>query len=261
MKWSLAEQPYWGGDSDKARTFKGKTRDNYPSAKEFVGAVERLLLEQEKQGQILVLPEATAREWYGDRLTIASLSALEKGENDKGEQEVRIIHDDTTGVDVNKYILVLDGGLNPVASDLKTALRLQAARSCRHFGLAVDVRGAHRIVHVRPQDWPLQACQLVPGGPVYLNKVGTFGVASASYWWGRLAGGLQRCALQIISCFWPLWVLLFADDKDLTAEEPTAAKAIIGYIWILIVLGGAPQLGKIKGGMTYTWIGYEKSIK
>ena len=37
VKWSLAGQTYWGGDSEKARGFTGKTRDHYPSAKGVCG--------------------------------------------------------------------------------------------------------------------------------------------------------------------------------------------------------------------------------
>ena len=53
-----------------------------------------------------------------------------------------------------------------------------------HFGMAVDVEGAHRTIAVRPLDWPLQACPVYPDGQVFLNRRGTFGLASAAYWWG-----------------------------------------------------------------------------
>ena len=69
--------------------------------------------------------------------------------------------------------------------------------------------GAHRIVMIRPEDWPLVACQLEPGGDVYLNMVGTFGVSSASYWWSRLVAAAHRLGLLVVSSEWPLWALLF----------------------------------------------------
>ena len=136
---------------------------------------------------MLVLPEAVARERYGDRLAVASLAALEKSVTEDGETEVRVLHDGTHGVDANRYILVLDGGTSPTAQDLKTCMRHQAGRKRPHVGATLDIRGAHHVVVVRPYDWPLQACQVEPGGPVYINKRGTFGIAPAAYWWGRLA--------------------------------------------------------------------------
>ena len=53
---------------------------------------------------------AAARARYGDRLTIASLSVLEKGTTEDAVVEVRVIHDGTKGVHVNNLIKVLDGG-------------------------------------------------------------------------------------------------------------------------------------------------------
>ena len=45
------------------------------------------------------------------------------------------------GVDVNRFIQVLDAGLNPIASDIKVVLQMQASRGKPHFGLTVDVKG------------------------------------------------------------------------------------------------------------------------
>ena len=96
-------------------------RKNDPSAETFAKEVEKVLRGQAKQGQVLILPESVARERYGDRLTIASLTALEKkGVDEDGDIEVRVLHDGTHGVDVNRSILILDGGVNPIASDIKT---------------------------------------------------------------------------------------------------------------------------------------------
>ena len=55
--------------------------------------------------------------------------------------EVRILHDGTNGVGVNKFILVRDGGWSPLAQDVKTCMRYQAARNTPHVGLAGDVEG------------------------------------------------------------------------------------------------------------------------
>ena len=187
VKWSLGEQEDWGGASARSSEFQGITRANYPSAETFAKEVTSVLDDQAARGQVLVLPEPVARSRFGDRLTVASLAAIEKGTSADGTVEVRVIHDGTHGVDVNRYIKVLDGAVFPTSADLKCCLREQAESGAPHLGLTLDVKEAHRCVAVREEDWPLQACQVHPGGLVYINMVGTYGVASAAYWWGRLA--------------------------------------------------------------------------
>ena len=132
VRWSLKEQPEWGGESTKAAGFAGKRRSNYPSAETFAAEVEKVLRDQAARGQISVLPQDAAIKKYGTRLAIASLAALEKGTDPDGNIEVRIIHDGTNGVDVNRYIKVLDGGCCPTAADIKctgqAALRAHPGR-------------------------------------------------------------------------------------------------------------------------------------
>ena len=83
--WSLKEQMVWGGASEQAQAFKGLIRDNYPSAKAFAVEVEKVLEDQARRGQVLVLTEEEAKRRYRDRLTVASLGAMEKGQNSDGE--------------------------------------------------------------------------------------------------------------------------------------------------------------------------------
>ena len=160
LRYSLKEQLEWGGASERAAAYKGAWRSNYSSAVGFAREVEKVLREQEAAGEMLVLPEAVARERYGDRLAVASLAALEKSVTEDGVTEVRVLHDGTHGVDTNRYIRVLDGGTSPTAQDLKTCMRHQAGRKRPHIGATLDIKGAHHVVVVRPYDWPLTS---VPG--------------------------------------------------------------------------------------------------
>ena len=74
--------------------------------------MEKVLREQAASGQFLVLPEKVAREMFGDRLTVAPLGAIAKPTDDDGNViGVRAIHDGTHGVDVNRFIKVLNGAL------------------------------------------------------------------------------------------------------------------------------------------------------
>ena len=244
-----------------ASTYSSTTRTNYTSAVGFTAEVEKVLRRQEAAGQVLALPEAEARARYGDRLAIASLAALEKGVDGDGDVDVRVLHDGTNGVNVNRFIKVLDGGTSPTAQDLKATTRLQASTGLPHLGVTIDVEGAHRVYVVREEDWPLQACQVYPGGTVYLNNCGTFGIASAAYWWGRLAAAIHRAGLTILGPELPLWVLLFADDFNLTGSGATFARAILAFVWWLVILGVPISWKKSKGGLVYTWVGYEISLR
>ena len=261
--WSLKEQMVWGGKNDRADDFKGTTKDNYPSARQFATEVESVLEDQASRDypQVLALTEVEARARYGDQLTIAALAAIEKGVNSAGEVEVRVLHDGTNGIDLNRFIKVRDGGMFPVACDLKAVLRKQAASGIPHFGGSVDVKEAHRVVRIRRCDWPCIACQVHPGGKVYVNMVGTYGVASAAYWWGRLAAALQRVNLLVLGQEWPLWALLFADDWNLIAMGKSFMHSILAYVLLLCAFGVPISWKKSKGGFTYTWVGYELCLR
>ena len=50
---------------------------------------------------------------------------------------------------------------------------------------------------------------------VWLNKVGTFGVASAGYWWGRAGAACCRLSHYMLGYRFMLWLLLYGDDEGL----------------------------------------------
>ena len=58
------------------------------------------------------------------------------------------------------------------------------------FALTADVSEAHRQIPIAEQGWHLLGCQVVRGGSVFINTVGTFGVASASCYWSRVASAI-----------------------------------------------------------------------
>ena len=53
-----------------------------------------------------------------------------------------------------------------------------------------------RQIPIHPCDWHLLGCQVEAGADVYINTVGTFGVASASYYCSR-SGGCVRKTLTV----------------------------------------------------------------
>ena len=51
---------------------------------------------------------------------------------------------------------------------------------------------------------------------VHFNCVGTFGVTSAGYWWGRVGGCVMRLAHYFIGDVEAVWALLYSDDGEVT---------------------------------------------
>ena len=96
---------------------------------------------------------------------------------------------------------------------------------------------------------------------MYINMVGTFGVSSAAYWWGRLAAAVQRSGLHVLGPWLGVWSLLFADDFNLTAEGRAFAKALLASLWWLVLSGVPLSWKKCRGGLVYNWIGLEINLR
>ena len=71
-----------------------------------------------------------------------------------------------------------------------------------------DVTKAHRRVKIHSRDWRFQVAQI--GDEWWVNKVGTYGMASAQLYWGRMAALL----LRIVYAVFPAidWGFVFVDD-------------------------------------------------
>ena len=83
-------------------------------------------------------------------------------------------------------------------------------RGLRTFALTADVSEARRQVPIDPQDWHLLGCRVEIGGTVFVNTVGTFGIASASYYWSRVAFSQEVAGDRAES-----WHMIVADDYHL----------------------------------------------
>ena len=115
---------------------------------------------------------------------------------------------------------------------------------------------------VHPSDWGLQACQVVQGGEVFVHKRGTFGIASAAYWWGRLAACIVRFTLLVAGgSEWPVWILLYADDLLIVAEGRRFLGSIVLVLWALELMRVPLKWRKCAGGFKFSWLGYEMSVK
>ena len=52
---------------------------------------------------------------------------------------------------------------------------------------------------------------------MYLNLVGTYGVASAGYWWDRIAAAIGRLTHYTLDSLAEVWLLIVADDSKVEA--------------------------------------------
>ena len=93
--------------------------ENYSSAEESKEDIWRQVDEEVAAGTIVRLSEEEAAEMFGERLAVAALGAVPKELN---SDRVRLIHDGSYSVDVNKRIKVLDRMRFPLIDDASAVL-------------------------------------------------------------------------------------------------------------------------------------------
>ena len=134
-----------------------------------------------------------------------------------------------------------------------------------HVSSVADNNDAHRAVAVAEEDWGLQAC-VEPGkeknatgeDQILVNEVGSFAVASAAYWWGRLAAMAERGVHYILgpNPALVLLILLFADDWKITARGRMFAENILMALLFLQVCCFPLKWSWTHGGLMFDYIGY-----
>ena len=123
---------------------------------------------------------------------VIALLGAQRKEKPAGKVSARVLFDGTHGLCVNSRTRLSDQERAPIADDLTRTMREKAKVDELAFALTADVMEAHRQVSVHPDDWHLLGCQVVPRGEVFVNTVGTCGIASASYYWSRVAAAVGR---------------------------------------------------------------------
>ena len=126
----------------------------------------------------------------------------------------------------------------------------------------------------RRQDWGLLGCQSIGTAPslkeqgksrkvtpepkeefVWLNKVGTFGISSAAYWWSRLSSGVGRIVMILLGQTWT-FMLLYADDVRVSSHGPNKYLQIAKVLFFWEVAGTPISWHKCRGGLEVEWLGY-----
>ena len=243
VKWALGD---FDGDPER-------DRENYQTMAGHEDRVEELFREEAAQGWMEELYDADAEKIFKENLHVASLAVVDEG------TKVRVVHDASNGVGINHRIRVLDQVRYPGAGEIKRILEERKGKGQRGFGILADASKAHRRVKVRPQDWGFQACRLRPG-KVWINKVGTYGVGSAGYWWTRLAAAFHRLGFYLLDPGGAFESLLFADDWLAVGTTKAELEEIVVLILVMHLLGYPFNFKKFRGGDLVQWIGLEVNL-
>ena len=99
--------------------------------------------------------------------------------------------------------------------------------------LKADVTKAHRRIKVLLQEWRYQVAQL--GDERWVNTVGTYGMASAQLYWGRLAAILLRLAYAVFPEV--DWGFVFVDDFAWLLRKSCSPLLATSLCLLLLALG------------------------
>ena len=234
-------------------------RSNYSSAVSHLELVRGHVMEDVEKGWIVTMSMQEARSKFGDELQIAALGAVPK---DQKWSDVRVVHDGTHGIQLNTRISQPNKMEFPQFDDLQAALgAFREGAPVKRMLFAFDIRSAHRLIPVQPSDWGLQAFQLEDGDQVFCNTVGTFGVTTASFWWGRLASTLFRVFHRVLPAEALLYLLLFADDGLAMVGGDDYHKLVIALFLYLEIMEVPLSWKKTRGGLKAEWIGYTVDLE
>lgn len=102
----------------------------------------------------------------------------------------------------------------------------------------------------------MQACRLDQEEEILVNTRGTFGVASAAFWWGRVAGLAFRVFHRLLPPSAIFYLLLFADDGLMFSSGHQYHRHLLGLFVFLEVMEIPLSWSKTRGGVRTEWIGY-----
>ena len=86
----------------------------------------------------------------------------------------------------------------------------------------IDANKAHKRIRVKKKDWRYIAAKYGHGDKqrFVINKTGTYGIASAQFWWGRMAAIINRLCITMLLAS---WVMTYVDDlialHKITADD------------------------------------------
>ena len=118
--------------------------------------------------------------------------------------------------------------------------------------LKADVSKAHRRIKILHSGWKYQVAQI--DQQWWVNKVGTYGVASAQLYWGRMAALL----LRLLYCAFPEvdWGFVFVDDFCWILRSTNCHSLTPALLAFLVALGVPLSWKKTVLSEINTWLGF-----
>lgn len=117
--------------------------------------------------------------------------------------------------------------------------------------LKADVTKAHRRIKVLAKDWRFQVAQIQ--GQWWINKVGTYGMASAQLYWGRMAALLLRLLYWMVPSI--DWGFVFVDDFCWILRQSRAHKHTTLLLLLLLAMGAPLSWKKTKLALVNFMVG------
>eukprot|EP00435_Cladocopium_sp_Y103_P024615 s4687_g6.t1 len=225
---------------------------NYKSAVENKEGLEAKFREDESKGMMFPTTMGVLKEKYpGQPILVAAMGAIKKPDG-----SVRPIHDGTHFVQVNNGIQFTDKLDYPGPPDVAGAVRAARDTLEAMFTVSADIKAAHRLVKIRESDWRLLVCKADSDSPVcWVNRVGTFGVSSAPYWWSRLFGLTGRLVARVLLDRWVLQ-LVYVDDLHMVAVGEQKFETLWMALAAYEILGTPFGYKKFAGGLDVQFVGY-----
>ena len=119
--------------------------------------------------------------------------------------------------------------------------------------MKADVSKAHRRIKVQSNEWRYQVAQL--DGEWWINKVGTYGMASAQLYWGRMAALLLRLCYMMFPHI--DWGFVFVDDFCWLLRTDSATEDTAKLLLFLAAMGCPLSWHKTVLSEVNTWLGFQ----
>eukprot|EP00435_Cladocopium_sp_Y103_P074484 s15_g49.t1 len=243
VDWSLQYDPAEAYDLERA---------NYPSAREHEEHLRKHLEEEVAEGLVERMTREQFEEEFGEARAVASLAVLVE---DEALDKKRVIHDGSHGVRVNHRIRCLDKLRMPGGREKRYLLEQFQRDGSVVFSLIGDFGKAHRRFKYLRSEQGFLACRVREDeNVIYVNKVGTFGISSTPYWWGRISAALLRLGHVLLGPS-PIEALLYADDLETMGIGGEGRRCQVILFILLAALGSPFKWKKQRGGLATEWIG------
>ena len=116
---------------------------------------------------------------------------------------------------------------------------------------------AHRPVPIVEKDWYFLGGQIQQGSSVHVNKVGTFGVVSASCYWSRVSSAFGRLAQYLVEHTANAWHVLVADNFHIEASGLGYREAFFNFFPVCAICKVPLSWRQATTIDTVVWVGFE----